>query len=123
MSELKIENCIDKEKILELSYTISHIAIASILVICLKNNKSLLLAILLFMMLGFVSYSEQNKMPIYLLISCGIIVYVLDTYVINNPLPNDKNKMKSMIDTIWKVPYWGLVSYYIILAGMAYKTS
>lgn len=121
MADFKLENCIDKEKIMEMSYVLSHIVTASILTLCLKNNKPILLFTILSLILGFVSYTEQNKMPIYLLILCGFVIYALDTYIINKPPSNDKNKVKGLLDTIWKVPYWGILSYYVMLVGIVYK--
>ena len=106
---------------MEMSYVLSHIVIASILTLCLKNNKPVLLFTILSLILGFVSYTEQNKMPIYLLILCGFVIYALDTYIINKPPSNDKNKVKELLDTIWKVPYWGILSYYVMLVGIVYK--
>ncbi len=121
MTDFKLENCINKEKIMEISYLLSHIIVASILVVCLKNNKSLLLFTILSLMLGFVSYTEQNKIPIYLLALCGFIIYMLETHIINKPAPNDNNKVKKLLDTIWKIPYWAILSYYIIIISTKLK--
>ena len=138
------ENCISKEKLLGLSYTLSHIIVASILVICLKNNKRILLAILLFSMLGFVSYTEQETIPIYSLLMLGTFIYMIDIYIINrqtepeiisvisgsepsnrvsepeiisssttlNEAVKPQRQQSSFFDTIWKIPYWGILIYY-----------
>ena len=108
---------ITKKYIFEMMYLLSHLAFASILVVCLKNISPVLLAVMLFIMLGYISYDEQYIMPIYTLSLVGTVIYFFDLFVVGEP----KNTIKqssiifTLKTTLWKLPYYGIISYYVIL--------
>lgn len=110
-------NKITKKYILDTLYLLSHIAFASILVVCLKKINPLLLAVLLFAMLGYISYDEQRTMPIYTLVAVGTAMYCVDLFIVGDPKESLKKKstLRTLKDSIWKLPYYGIISYYVIL--------
>lgn len=110
---VKLENCIDKQQLLNTSYTLSHLVIASIISAYLKDKKPLVLVVILFAMLGYIGYTEYPIMPLHLLAS-GTFIYLLDMYIINK----NKNNIittRSILQTLWKIPYWSIISYYIMM--------
>ncbi len=113
-------NKITKKYLFDTLYLLSHIAFASVLVICLKNTNPILLAIILSMMLGYISYDEQRTMPIYTLFIAGLLIYAIDLFIIGEPKNSPKNIsiLRRFGSTIWKLPYYGIMSYYIILYVM-----
>lgn len=128
-------NNITKENIIDTAYLLSHIAFATILVICLKNINTSLLTVLLSIILGYISYHQQNSIPIYTLFFMGLVIYLFDLFVISNSnnSNNSTNSKKlfnfvkntnntsifhTLASTLWKLPYYGIISYYIILYVM-----
>lgn len=87
--------------------TVSHIIATLLLTSCLKKYNPVLLAILLTLIMGYISYSEQATFPIYTLFLFGIVIYIIDTFVANT---GEENK------NIWRVPFWGILVYYIFYA-------
>lgn len=89
-----------------------HIVVATIFVICLKRNPYIL-ALLLTGILGYTIYSEKNALPIYLLPALGCFTYILDSVVINKNI--------TIESAAWKIPYWSIISYYVIMATLFTK--
>lgn len=126
----KLENCIgDKEWLLNVGYNISHIIIASILVIYLKN-KLFILTFLLFSMLFFISYTNSTTHTIqsYRLLIFGTLLYFIDIFIMSESTNTSENKSDENLSNyvkdhaksiswktmIWKIPYYGILSHYII---------
>lgn len=109
-----IENSIGDRKIfMNFSFILSHIVISSLLVLCLKNSKPFILAMILASMLGFITYDEKNNIPIYLLFLSGFVIYMLEIYVAKT----EKEPKHSFYDKIWKIPYFGIIVYYAVIAN------
>lgn len=110
-------NNITKKYVLNMIYLLSHIAFASILVICLKNTNTPLLAVLLSLTLGYISYDEQHNMPIYTLFLVGSLLYFFDLFIIGKQSKDFEKTsiLNTLKRTIWKLPYYGILSYYVIL--------
>lgn len=171
MEEIKINiidkiDKINKETIINTTYTLSHLIFSVILVICIKKYSKLLLTFLLSLILIFISYSEKDVIPSYVLILIGTLIYLIDKFIINkndvnkiddindidvnnnvnnnvnNDVNNDLDKYveqnldkylnedisqnyKKINDSIgsdvWKIPFWSIISYYIIIFGMYIK--
>ena len=85
----------------------SHIIATLVLTLCLKKYNPVLLTMLLTLILAYISYTEQENFPIYTLLIFGIVIYVIDILVANT---GDGNK------NIWKVPFWGILTYYVFYA-------
>lgn len=106
-----------KECVVDTLYLLSHIAFASILVVCLKNINPVLLFVLLMIIMGYISYDEQKRIPYYTLFIIGGLIYSFDLFITGNP----KNSLKkssilhTLKTTVWKLPYYSILSYYIIL--------
>lgn len=83
----------------------THIIATLILTSCLKKYNPVLLAILLTLILGYISYNEQSKLPIYVLFVFGIIIYIINITTANICTEENNN--------IWKIPFWGILTYYI----------
>ena len=114
----KINDCENDSGIpFDLLYFLSHIVMASILVVCLKKTQPLILTIILSGILGFVSYTEQSILPIYTLPIYGTAIYLLDFIIMTSYLPENINKttFDLFYQTMWKLPYFGIISYYIIM--------
>lgn len=113
-----IGKCLDNsEAIQNALYVLSHIVVATILVLCLKKFQPLLLAGLLIAMLTYIGVSERQKLSIYALPTIAIIMYSLDFFIMSNNSPDNKNKTnwQILLNTLWKLPYYGIISYYLIL--------
>ncbi len=103
----------DNKILLDIGITASHIIIATILVLCLKKYNNYILTVLLLIMVGVISYQEINNIPIYTLIMIGLIFYLINMIIIDQ---NDTLDYKpKFISNLWQIPYFGIVSYYIIL--------
>lgn len=112
----KITNCLgNKEAIQKTLYMLSHICFATIIVMFLKKYQPIVLAIILAGMLGFISYTEQTTFPIYVLPSMGVAMYLFDFFIISSY--SEENINKTTLDvlkkTIWKIPYYGIIIYYV----------
>jgi len=103
----------NKDQVLNELYSMSHIIIATILVVCLKRYNDKILTLLLLVMLVYLSYQEKNNIPIYTLFAIGTAYYLISMLVVRSPFDNEPNK--KYIDNLWQIPYWGIVSYYIIM--------
>ena len=107
-----IEDClIDKKILFNVAYTMTHIVIATLFVTCLKNTKPYILTLLLAIIVGVVTYDEKDNILFYMLPICGSLIYLLDVLTSG----------KFNLNTIWKIPYWSLVSYYVILCSQYFK--
>jgi hypothetical protein len=106
----------DMKNIQNITYTSSHFLVATILVLCLKNINPLLLTGILFALLGYISYYEIEELgiPKYLLLVCGFIIYIIEQYVINGSI-------KFNCNTLWKIPYWGIIMYYLFYSERILK--
>jgi len=104
----------DPEKIKQTGYTLSHFIIATIFVVCLKKFNPILLLVLLTLMLIYLCYTEQTNIPIYMLPLFGLILYVADSTIMatNNDILSISQKIKN---TLWKLPYYGILIYYVML--------
>jgi Na+/serine symporter len=123
----KLSNCIgDKKLLIDTGYMISHIIIASIFVTCLKRKNPLLLLLLLSLILSYMSYESQNERPLFVLILFGSMIYIIDMFIMNQDYPNDNdidsNNKKTWINQLWKIPYYGILSHYIMLSGSYFNT-
>ena len=116
--EDKLDNCIGNKKFtLDMLYFLSHIVLASILITCLKRTQPLVLALILSAILGYVSFTEQDKFPIYALPIAGLTIYLLDLTVISSYLPENVNKttLDVVVNTSWRAPFFGIISYYVAI--------
>lgn len=106
-----------KECMFDMIYLLSHIIFASVFVICLKNINPILLTVILSTMLGYMSYDEQHVMPIYTLFVAGFILYVIDLFIVRKSENSSKKLsiLHTIKSTIWKLPFYGILSYYVIL--------
>ncbi len=96
----------DKKVIAEKLYNYSHIIVTIILVLCLKNKNKKILALLLMCIFGFMNYTEIKEPLIYICI--GLLFYFIELFLTNTTSLNEK-----IIDTIWKIPFWSIVLYYV----------
>lgn len=101
------------EQISNIGYTFSHLVISLILTFCLKKRNPILLAVLLSLILGYVSYETMEKMPVYTLIIFGILIYVINIVIIDEYQEND-NIGSKISKNIWKIPFWGIMVHYVI---------
>ena len=115
-----------KKCLSDMIYLLTHIIFTIVLIICLKRTSPITLAIILSLILGYISYNERNIIPIYMLFICGSLIYVLNLFAMdnyffydNNLLSNNhKPKIKTFILNIWKIPYYGIISYYVMLCAI-----
>lgn len=110
-------NNITKKYLLDMLYLLSHIVCATILVVCLKQNNPMLLATILFAILGYICNEEQTIIPIYTLPAVGFLMYCFDLFIIGEPKTTIKKSqgLTTLNTTLWKLPYYGIMSYYVIL--------
>jgi hypothetical protein len=116
--EQNLTSCLnDSQAIQYVLYILSHIVVATILVKYLKNFKPTVLFGLLCIILIYISFTEKNKIPFYILPTVGILMYLLDYFVISSDELENLNKtnIKMILKTMWKIPYYGIASYYLIL--------
>lgn len=98
---------------LENIYNYSHLVSSTIGVLCLKKYNPILLFILLFAQLGYITSVEAEIMgfPKSLLFICGFLLYISSEYIMND------SKLEVNYRTLWKIPYFGIVCYYIFYLG------
>jgi hypothetical protein len=116
--EQNLTSCLnDSQAIQYVLYILSHIVVATILVKYLKNLKPTVLFGLLCIILIYISFTEKNKIPFYILPTVGVLMYLLDYFVISSDELENLNKtnIKMILKTMWKIPYYGIASYYLIL--------
>lgn len=116
-NKFDINDCFDKKVILESLHMLSHLIVASLLVVMLKNTNPMLLTALLASMLIYISYDCNDKLPIYSLYTIGTIMYIVDflATVSYNPETLKYTTANIIYKSIWKLPYFGILSYYIIM--------
>jgi hypothetical protein len=95
---------------------LSHLVVAIILIIVLKNTNPLLLALLLALMVAYICYQNRQIMPLYLLPAIGLLVYSLELLVSTKP---NQPIYTTILGSIWRVPYWSILSYYIIILSQS----
>lgn len=95
---------------------LSHLIVAIILIIVLKNTNPLLLTLLLSLIVGYICYTIQETFPIYLLPAIGITIYSVELLVSTKP---SQPLYTTILGSIWRVPYWAILSYYIVILGQA----
>lgn len=105
-----IMNDIMNESHFEYIYNYSHIASATLCVICLKKYNPILLFLLLFTQLGYltVTLNETIQVNKIVLFICGFVLYLISEYIMNT------NKIEIKYNTLWKIPYFGIITYYIL---------
>lgn len=113
-------NTLTKQQIVQILYLLSHIVFATILVICLKNINPILLFLLLFGILSYISYEEQQFIPFYTLFIIGAVVYLIDLFITKQRAFSEISIYKHSVintlkNTLWKLPYYGILSYYLLL--------
>ncbi len=110
-------NDVTKKYLIDMLYLLSHIVFASILVVCLKNTNTTLLTIILSIILGYISYDEQHNIPVYTLFSVGCLMYFFDLFIMSKSSEEfgRVSLLRTLKTTIWKLPYYGILSYYVIL--------
>jgi len=103
----------DNEKVKQTMYTSSHFIIATIFVLCLRKYNQLLLLVLLTMLLTYVCYTEETIMPAYVLPLLGLLLYIIDSTVMT--IQDDSIHISQKIkNSLWKLPYYGILMYYVI---------
>ena len=96
-------------------YLLSHFVAATLFVVLLKNRDSITLAIILTCMLGYLCYDNSNYFSKWLLPVMGTVMYVIDYAFVTTKCGNKKLSHISKIKkTIWKLPYYAIVSYYCV---------
>jgi hypothetical protein len=117
--------CLVDQKSFNKFFVVLHIIVATIFIILLKNTRPITLTLLLTVILGYIIYSEKSNLPIYLLPSLGITIWLLDICITSNTRVADLQNMisneKVLENNVWKIPYWSIASYYIVLLGMYIK--
>jgi len=112
------KDIINKEILVDIGYTFSHIIGATILVLCLKQFSIPILTLLLSLMLGYLSFENMDSIPIYTMVLIGITMYLLNVIVINDTCVESDRKdrvKKNLLNNLWQIPYWGILSYYLII--------
>jgi hypothetical protein len=110
-----IDNFMSKnEHVLTYILTLSHIVIATIFVICLNKNPSLLF-ILLGAIMGYISYSNMDAIKWYVFPSLGLLLYIADILISKHQY-DGVTFLDIVFNTYWRMPYWGIMSYYIYLS-------
>lgn len=114
-------NCLNAELIIK----VSHICFAIISAIFLKQYNPMLLFGVLSIILSFVSYNEKENIPIYFLFVVGLLMYLIEFIININTVVNiDTEKNNGIIKnnfadtlkkTMWKIPFYGILGYYIKL--------
>lgn len=116
-----------KNMMKESGYMVFHLVAASIFTIYMKEQNPLILTGLLMVILSYISYVSQNERPLYVLLLFGLGIYIIDIFIISKKdktiifEQNGNLKKDRFIDiikkTIWKVPFFGILSHYIMLSG------
>lgn len=112
MDKIKNINC--EDELINILILLSHIVIGTIFVICLKNSRPLLLALLLSLIVGYISYSINESIPYYTIPTIGLVIYALELIT---DVGNNTPMYIKITNTLWKIPYWSIISYYIIIAS------
>ncbi len=102
-------NFVDSQQIKQISYTLSHFVIATILILCLKKYNPILLFVLLASMLSYICYSEQLY---YMLPLLGFLLYIIDYTVMETNFNENSTFCQRIQNTLWKVPYYSILLYY-----------
>jgi hypothetical protein len=94
-------------------YNYSHLISSTIGVFCLKKYNPILLLVLLLAQLGYITSVEAENMgfPRSLLFICGVVLYVISEYIMS------ENKLEINYQTLWKIPYFGIITYYIFYSS------
>lgn len=118
--EKKLEDYVgDKKIFLESAYMLSHLIIASLLVVFLKKYKPIVLSGLLSSMVIYLTFTEKDNLPVYLLPLSGITIYIIDTFIMSRyycESQMSQSLFQQIQDTIWRLPYWSIISYYVIIS-------
>jgi hypothetical protein len=85
------------------------------LAIFLKRKQPLILFGLLSAILAYISFTEKERLPFYILPLYGTIMYIIDFCIISSYLTENINKstLNVLERTIWKLPYFGIIMYYV----------
>jgi len=107
---------LDTMDMLSVAFIFMHLVLASLFIIWIKKNK-LLLGIMLFGMMGFLMYDQSEKISVMLLPIFGTFLY-LSSSLLKTPVTdtNSSDLHNGIIMTaFWQIPYWSIVSYYIVM--------
>lgn len=91
-------------------YNYSHLVSSTVGVICLKKYNPILLFILLFAQLGYITSMESKILGLHesTLFIYGFLLYIVSEYIMND------NEIKINYNALWKIPYFGIICYYLI---------
>lgn len=109
----------DKE-LVNMLLLLSHIVLAIIFIICLKNSRPVLLSMILSLIVCYICYTVQEIVPWYLIPSIGIIIYGIEMVISNMSYDSSKLPLHlKIIKSLWRMPFMSIISYYIILASQS----
>lgn len=111
-----LTNCFYDKSIQNAFFVMSHMIFSVTSVFFLKKYDPILLSIILSIILSFISYTEKKIIPMPLLFLMGFTLYFMDIFIVDfNNFDNVDDKLKSIKKTIWKIPFYGILIYYIKL--------
>jgi hypothetical protein len=107
-------NCLlERENIIKMMEVLSHIIVATLCVVLLKKMHPHMLMGFLCCILGFLLYGDSN---ISVVVMGGVSIYLLRIAT------QDENTLKGFLkENIWELPYWCIVSNYIISGALIMK--
>jgi hypothetical protein len=112
MDTHNIINYFTQNNCLEINLFFFHIIILVIFIITLQKNNQIVLFILLLSMFLYIIFTNKIYLEPIIVAILGFIV---------NEIINSTNKnipiMQYIIQNLWKLPYYGIVGYYILLFG------
>lgn len=111
---------LDTMDMLSVAFIFMHLVLASLFIIWIKKNK-LLLGIMLFGMMGFLMYDQSEKLSVMLLPIFGTFLYMSSLLLRKSVTTTNSSDIHDTHDSVimtafWQIPYWSIVSYYIVMS-------
>ena len=109
------------DELMNMLILLSHIVIGTILVICLKTSRPIMLTLLLSLIVGFICYIIQESIPYYVIPAMGLAIYAIEltTNTMSQSQSISKPTYLTIITTLWKIPFWSIICYYVILVSQS----
>lgn len=112
----KVKNniaCIEETKYFTFIYGLSILIIVILLIIVLQSVNPILLFIILLIIMIYIMFSESERIPVYLIPTIGILIYLVDLLIKIQSTGITSNDW-----AFWKFPFYSIISYYVLLAGI-----
>ena len=106
---IKCPNCFDEIIIVH----VLTLILTVIITFCLKKQNTNFLFIILSLILSYLVYENVDKY--YIMPIIGFIIWLVDIIFMQEYV---KNKLyKKLINDSWKIPFWGILTYYLSKLG------